>query len=139
LSGRRFQPVFAGLDAGAQMPGRIAAKLVCCVLIDVRQRPQAGPGTHSNPSHDTPRVRDPAAFNERHTHVSRAPRTHHQPQEQRPPFHACVRPAQRARPEDQEPRDGLEIATHAEIEVLKREKLQLKDELYTILKKASAA
>lgn len=34
--------------------------------------------------------------------------------------------------------DGLEIATHAEIEVLKREKLQLKDELYTILKKASA-
>ncbi|MDZ4101870.1 MAG: YdcH family protein [Hydrogenophaga sp.] len=35
--------------------------------------------------------------------------------------------------------DGLEIATHAEIEVLKREKLQLKDELYTILKKASAA
>jgi uncharacterized protein len=35
--------------------------------------------------------------------------------------------------------DGLEIATHAEIETLKREKLQLKDELYTILKKASAA
>jgi hypothetical protein len=33
--------------------------------------------------------------------------------------------------------DGLEIATHAEIEVLKREKLLLKDELYAILKKAS--
>lgn len=35
--------------------------------------------------------------------------------------------------------DGLEMATHAEIEVLKREKLQLKDELYAILQKASAA
>ena len=35
--------------------------------------------------------------------------------------------------------DGQEIATNVEIEVLKREKLQLKDELYTILKKASAA
>ena len=35
--------------------------------------------------------------------------------------------------------DGLEIATNVEIETLKREKLQLKDELYAILKKASAA
>ncbi len=35
--------------------------------------------------------------------------------------------------------DGLEIATNVEIETLKREKLQLKDELYTILKKASTA
>jgi len=35
--------------------------------------------------------------------------------------------------------DGIEIATHAEIETLKREKLQLKDELYAILKKASVA
>ena len=35
--------------------------------------------------------------------------------------------------------DGMEMATHAEIETLKREKLQLKDELYNILKKASAA
>jgi uncharacterized protein len=35
--------------------------------------------------------------------------------------------------------DGLEMATHAEIEVLKREKLQLKDELYAILQKANAA
>lgn len=35
--------------------------------------------------------------------------------------------------------DGLEMATHTEIEVLKREKLQLKDELYAILQKASAA
>ena len=35
--------------------------------------------------------------------------------------------------------DGMEMATHAEIETLKREKLQLKDQLYTILKKASAA
>jgi uncharacterized protein YdcH (DUF465 family) len=35
--------------------------------------------------------------------------------------------------------DGLEIATNAEIEVLKREKLQLKDEIYVILQKASAA
>lgn len=34
---------------------------------------------------------------------------------------------------------GLEIATSVEIETLKREKLQLKDELYTILKKAGAA
>lgn len=33
--------------------------------------------------------------------------------------------------------DGLTIATNAEIETLKREKLQLKDELYAILKKAS--
>ena len=35
--------------------------------------------------------------------------------------------------------DGLEIATNVEIETLKREKLQLKAELYPILKKASAA
>ena len=35
--------------------------------------------------------------------------------------------------------DGLEIATNTEIEVLKREKLQLKDEIYVILQKASAA
>ena len=35
--------------------------------------------------------------------------------------------------------DGIEIATHAEIETLKREKLQLKDELYAVLKKASSA
>lgn len=35
--------------------------------------------------------------------------------------------------------DGQEIATNVEIETLKREKLQLKDEIYTILKKASAA
>jgi uncharacterized protein YdcH (DUF465 family) len=34
---------------------------------------------------------------------------------------------------------GIEMATNVEIETLKREKLQLKDELYTILKKASAA
>lgn len=35
--------------------------------------------------------------------------------------------------------DGIEMATHTEIETLKREKLQLKDELYAILKKASTA
>lgn len=35
--------------------------------------------------------------------------------------------------------DGLEIATNVEIETLKREKLQLKDEIYVILQKASAA
>ncbi|MBA4214227.1 MAG: hypothetical protein C0449_14220 [Polaromonas sp.] len=34
---------------------------------------------------------------------------------------------------------GLEIATNVEIETLKREKLQLKDEIYVILQKASAA
>ncbi len=32
---------------------------------------------------------------------------------------------------------GIEMATNPEIEALKREKLQLKDELYAILKKAS--
>ncbi|WP_373766191.1 YdcH family protein [Glaesserella sp.] len=30
---------------------------------------------------------------------------------------------------------GIELATHTEIEVLKKEKLHLKDELYAILKK----
>jgi uncharacterized protein YdcH (DUF465 family) len=35
--------------------------------------------------------------------------------------------------------DGIELATSAEIEKLKREKLQLKDELYLILKKADSA
>lgn len=34
---------------------------------------------------------------------------------------------------------GIEPATHAEIETLKKEKLALKDELHSILKKASAA
>lgn len=34
---------------------------------------------------------------------------------------------------------GIEMATQPEIEALKREKLQLKDELYAILKKASVA
>ncbi len=34
---------------------------------------------------------------------------------------------------------GIAMATNTEIETLKREKLQLKDELYAILKKASAA
>lgn len=33
---------------------------------------------------------------------------------------------------------NIEIATHTEIEVLKKEKLHLKDELYSILKKASS-
>ena len=33
---------------------------------------------------------------------------------------------------------GIEIATSSEIEVLKKEKLAIKDELYTILKKKSA-
>ncbi len=35
--------------------------------------------------------------------------------------------------------EGIEMATHIEIETLKREKLQLKDEVYAVLKKASAA
>jgi uncharacterized protein YdcH (DUF465 family) len=35
--------------------------------------------------------------------------------------------------------DGIEMATPAEIDILKREKLQLKDELYVILKKAENA
>ncbi|MBT9462462.1 YdcH family protein [Hydrogenophaga sp.] len=35
--------------------------------------------------------------------------------------------------------EGIEMATHVEIETLKREKLQLKDEVYAVLKKASAA
>ncbi|MDO8903576.1 YdcH family protein [Hydrogenophaga sp.] len=35
--------------------------------------------------------------------------------------------------------DGIEQGGQAEIETLKREKLQLKDELYLILKKASSA
>jgi uncharacterized protein YdcH (DUF465 family) len=35
--------------------------------------------------------------------------------------------------------DGIEMASPAEIETLKREKLQLKDELYAILKKAESA
>ena len=35
--------------------------------------------------------------------------------------------------------DGIEMATHVEIETLKREKLQMKDELYAVLKKASSA
>ncbi len=34
--------------------------------------------------------------------------------------------------------DGIEMATHVEVETLKREKLQLKDELYAVLKKASS-
>ncbi|MES2839124.1 MAG: YdcH family protein [Pseudomonadota bacterium] len=34
--------------------------------------------------------------------------------------------------------EGIEMATHIEIETLKREKLQLKDELYAVLKKASS-
>ncbi len=33
----------------------------------------------------------------------------------------------------------IEHATHEEIEVLKKEKLHLKDQLYTILRKASGA
>ena len=33
---------------------------------------------------------------------------------------------------------GIEIATSSEIEVLKKEKLAIKDELYAILKKKSA-
>ncbi|OOR97186.1 hypothetical protein B0187_09950 [Haemophilus paracuniculus] len=33
---------------------------------------------------------------------------------------------------------NIELATHTEIEVLKKEKLHLKDELYAILKKKSA-
>lgn len=33
----------------------------------------------------------------------------------------------------------IEAATHEEIEALKKEKLQLKDQLYTLLKKADAA
>lgn len=33
--------------------------------------------------------------------------------------------------------EGIEMATHLEIETLKREKLQIKDELYAVLKKAS--
>lgn len=32
---------------------------------------------------------------------------------------------------------GIELATHTEIEVLKKEKLHIKDELYVILKKKS--
>lgn len=32
--------------------------------------------------------------------------------------------------------EGIEMATPAEIDTLKREKLQLKDELYVVLKKA---
>ncbi|KRB99608.1 hypothetical protein ASE11_07905 [Hydrogenophaga sp. Root209] len=35
--------------------------------------------------------------------------------------------------------EGIEMATHVEIETLKREKLQIKDELYAVLKKASSA
>ncbi len=31
-----------------------------------------------------------------------------------------------------------EVATHAEIEILKKEKLRIKDQIYVILKKASA-
>ena len=34
--------------------------------------------------------------------------------------------------------DGIEMATPVEIDTLKREKLQLKDELYVILKKAES-
>lgn len=34
--------------------------------------------------------------------------------------------------------EHIELASHAEIEVLKKEKLALKDELYSLLKKASA-
>lgn len=33
---------------------------------------------------------------------------------------------------------GIELATHTEIEMLKKEKLHLKDELYAILKKHAA-
>lgn len=33
---------------------------------------------------------------------------------------------------------GIELATHTEIEILKKEKLHLKDELYAILKKHAA-
>lgn len=33
---------------------------------------------------------------------------------------------------------NIELATHTEVEVLKKEKLHLKDELYAILKKKSA-
>lgn len=33
--------------------------------------------------------------------------------------------------------DGIDLATSAEIDTLKREKLQLKDELYVVLQKAS--
>ena len=33
--------------------------------------------------------------------------------------------------------DRIEPASHAEIEILKKEKLSLKDELYALLKKAS--
>lgn len=33
---------------------------------------------------------------------------------------------------------GIEVATHDEIELLKKEKLGLKDELYNALKKAAA-
>ncbi|MDO9251280.1 YdcH family protein [Hydrogenophaga sp.] len=33
--------------------------------------------------------------------------------------------------------DGIQMATPAEIDTLKREKLQLKDELYAVLQKAS--
>jgi len=35
--------------------------------------------------------------------------------------------------------DRIELGTHVEIEGLKKEKLALKDELYNVLKKASAA
>lgn len=35
--------------------------------------------------------------------------------------------------------DRIELGTHIEIEGLKKEKLALKDELYNVLKKASAA
>lgn len=34
---------------------------------------------------------------------------------------------------------GIEQGSHADIETLKREKLQLKDEVYAVLKKASGA
>lgn len=34
--------------------------------------------------------------------------------------------------------EHIELASHAEIEVLKKEKLALKDEIYSLLKKASA-
>lgn len=33
---------------------------------------------------------------------------------------------------------GIELATHTEIEALKKEKLHIKDELYAILKKKSS-
>lgn len=33
---------------------------------------------------------------------------------------------------------GIELATHTEIEALKKEKLHIKDELYSILKKKSS-